>query len=100
MGRRTELHGELLELAPKAYYQPPTNIKMVYPCFVYDRSKIKAEYADNRIYQKYDCYSLKYISPTVADGKVDEILEHFKYCRFDRHYVADGLHHYIFDLFY
>lgn len=100
MGTRLELHSELLELAPKAYYQPPASIKMAYPCFVYKRSRIKPQYADNRMYLKHDCYQLTYISLSVADNKVDEILEHFKYCHFDRSYVADGLNHYTFDLFY
>ena len=100
MGTRAQLHNELLTLAPKAYYHPPTSIKMAYPCFVYDLSKVSTIYADDRSYHNFPAYSLTYISQTLADSKVFEVLDHFQYCRFDRHYVADNLHHYTFELFY
>ena len=100
MGTRIELQGELLELAPYAYYQPPSNIKMAYPCFIYKRSAIDAKYADNIIYKACNCYTLTYISPKVADDKVDQIMRHFRYCSYDRPYTADGLHHYVFTIFY
>lgn len=100
MGTRLELHGELLDLAPNAYYDPPTSIKMQYPCFVYNRSDIDAIHANNSKYQKFNKYSLTYISRSVSDQKADEILNRFSYCSFDRSYTADGLHHYVFSLYY
>lgn len=100
MGTRAELQGELLKLAPYAYYQPPVSLKINYPCFIYQLSPPKTEHADNRIYIKIPHYTLTYISSAVSDHKVDEILCHFKYCHFDRSFTADGLHHYTFDLFY
>ncbi len=100
MGTRLELHGELLELAPHAYYDPPSSVKIQYPCFVYHLSRIKPQFADNRIYQKYPCYMVTYISPSVSDHKIDEFLDRFQYSRFDRTYTADELHHYVFEVFY
>lgn len=100
MGTRLDLHNELLEFAPNAYYQPPSSIRMKYPCFVYCLSTINTEFADNRHYKNYTKYQITFICESPADAKIVEILDHFRYCRFDRHYVADNLHHYVFELFY
>lgn len=100
MGTRLELHQELLSLAPHAYHQPPATVRMSYPCFRYDLSDIETWHADNRSYRNLNHYSLTYISKEPAEDKAHEILEHFKYCRFDRHYTADNLHHYTFELYY
>ena len=100
MGTRLDLHNELLEFAPNAYYQPPSSIRMKYPCFVYHLSAIPAEYADNIRYKSYMKYLITYICEKPEDARITEIVDHFRYCRFDRHYVADNLHHYAFELFY
>lgn len=100
MGSRLQLHNELLAIAPKAYYQPPSSVKMQYPCFVYKLDPPKSFHADNRKYKKFPCYTVTYISPTVADDKVDEILNRFQYCTLAKPYVADGLYHYAFTIYY
>ena len=100
MGTRIDLHTELLELCDRAYYQPPSSVKMKYPCFVYSLSKVRPKYADNAVYKKFTAYTITYISLSVADGIIDTMLTGFPYCRFDRHYIADDLHHYVFELFY
>lgn len=100
MGTRLELHEELLSLAPNVYFQPPSSVKLSYPCIVYHLSDIDTLYADNRSYKNFKSYLVTYISRRPNDEKVDEILNHFSYCRFDRPYVADNLQHYAFVLFY
>lgn len=100
MDRRVQLHNELLKLAPKAYYNPPASVSMDYPCFVYHLSDVRSHYADNMAYKNFPSYLVTYISTSLADQKVYEMLEHFPYCRFDRYYTADNLHHYAFELFY
>lgn len=100
MGTRLDLHNELLTLADHAYYQPPSNDRMEYPCIRYRISNIKSLYADDMNYKHFKQYLLTYISLSPADDKIDEILDRFEYCSFDRHYVADNLHHYTFMLFY
>ena len=100
MGTRLDLHQELLTLAPKAYYQPPSSIQMTYPCIVYHLSNIKTIHANNHVYKTFKSYMITYITKMPDDSKVDEISTHFPSCQFDRHYVADNLHHYTFSLFY
>jgi len=77
MGTRLELHAELLDLAPRAYYQPPASIRMTYPCFRYELADVDTLYADNRAYRNLLCYSIIYISKEPAEEKVKEILDHF-----------------------
>lgn len=100
MGSRLELHEELVELVPRAYYQPPATVRMQYPCIVYHLNDIRSRYADNFSYTSLKSYLLTYISQTVDDVVVTKILESFPYCRFDRYYTADNLHHYVFELYY
>lgn len=100
MGTRLELHSELLELADHAYYQPTSSVKMIYPCFVYKLADVRPLYANNKRYADFPCYTVTYISLLPADSKVKEILAKFPYCHFSRPYMADSLHHYVFDIFY
>lgn len=100
MGTRLQLHNELLELAPKAYYQPPETVRMEYPCFRYTLSTVDSIHADNREYQGFTRYSVAYISRTHAEEIIKQMKDRFTYCRFDRFYTADNLYHYNFELYY
>ena len=100
MGKRADLHNELLTLAPNAYFQPPPSARMTYPCFVYSLSRIVTKYASNIAYANLKCYNVTYISRDPVEDLLVEILEHFKYIRLDRVYTADNLYHYAFVLFY
>jgi len=100
MGTRLDLHKELLEMAPKAYYQPPPTVHMEYPCFRYAFSDISEKHADNRSYNLIKKYSITYISREHSEWIVDQMKGRFKYCRFDRPYTADNLYHYVFELYY
>lgn len=104
MKERTELQTELETLlgSRNVYFQPPENIRINYPCFVYERSSLSAKFADeNERYQKYFRYQITYITkdPDTND-LIDNILSHFKYCTYERHFVMDGLNHEVFNLYY
>ena len=100
MGTRLEFNEALLNLVPHAYYQPPATVRMEYPCIVYDLSKIDSKYADNMSYARRRAYLLTLITRLPADSELDDIMDAFSYIRFDRHYTADNLHHYTFELYY
>lgn len=101
MGTRLELHQKLARFANNVYYsQPPATVRMVYPCIYYDFSNVDTIYADNMAYRNMKAYDVSYISNDLNDNIVDIMLESFKYIKFDRHYTADNLHHYTFNLFY
>lgn len=100
MATRQQLHNKLLGYCNNVYYQAPATVHITYPCIIYDLSKVNSMYADNMAYRNAKGYEMTYISKDPSDAKVDELLESFRYIRFDRHYTADNLHHYVFNLFY
>lgn len=98
--RRLQLHNELTSIVAHCYFQPPESLKLVYPCIVYELEDIDINYANDDKYTKNKRYSLVLIGKDPDTDYIDEILNHFEYCRFDREYVVDGLIHDAFDLYY
>lgn len=101
MGSRLDLQSMLETIldSSNVYFQPPESLKLVYPCIVYKLGDIDTTFAGNKPYSHGIKYSL-----TIIDKNPDSlIIDKFKYlplCSFDRHYVADNLNHYNFNLYY
>lgn len=102
MDRRPNLHEELCTLlgSKNVYYQPPSNFKMGYPCIRYSLAGIDQKKADNANYKNTKRYELILITYDPDTPLVDQILEHFPMCSFDRSYASDNLNHYVFTLYY
>ena len=99
--RRLALHEELEELEDcKAYFQPPTNIEMIYPCFVYHRIPGRAQHADNKTYRYSRCWEVTFITTDPLSTVREDMLDHFPTCRQLRDFTADNLYHHVFNLFY
>lgn len=81
------------------YYQPPESVKLSYPCIAYERSGILMDAADNRAYQKYKRYTITYMDED-PDSDIPDRLQELEYCKFDRHFTADGLNHDVFTLYF
>lgn len=81
------------------YFEPPADMKILYPCTVTKRGTISSRYADNGVYKFDDSYDLTHISRKPDDEMVHTILMSFRMIRHVRHYVADGLHHDQFKLY-
>lgn len=79
------------------YYEPPVNTKMEYPCIRFSLADRNAVFADNRKYIKGESYTVIFITRDVVNApKVLDQLEDIALCNFDRPYIADGLHHYVY----
>lgn len=81
------------------YYQPPESVKLSYPCFVYERSGIRTDSANNKIYRKHNRYTVTYIDEDPDSEIPDKLLE-LGYCEFDTHFEADNLNHDVFTLYF
>lgn len=81
------------------YNQPPTKLKMKYPCIVYELSDIITKFADNYPYKTDKKYSVTYITTEPDDPIVDKLALLPK-CEFDRQFVSDNLYHFVFTIFY
>ena len=94
MADRLELHSVLQELlgSSNVYYQPPESIKMQYDAIRYSKKTIDSKYANDRKYSMIDCYEIIVIS-RLPDNPVIKKLLSLPHCSYDRHYIADNLHH-------
>jgi hypothetical protein len=103
MGKPSDLNALLRNLiAPfngTVYFQPPENIKMTYPCIRCELSDIKTEFADNKPYSHKKQYSLTTIEYDPDSGLVDAVSD-LPMCSYDRPFIADGLYHNIFTIYF
>lgn len=101
MADRLELHSVLQELlgSSNVYYQPPESIKMQYDAIRYSKKTIDSKYANDRKYSMTDCYEIIVIS-RLPDSPVIKKLLSLPYCSYDRHYVADNLHHDVLTIYW
>ena len=103
MDSRLSLHEKLVSLlgSDHVYFQPPESIRMKYPCFVYERSSMDTDLADDTKYLNKMRYELMYISKEPdTNSFIKTVIETFRYCSYNRHFVSDGLNHEVFDLYY
>ena len=101
MGLRLDLHAKLVDLlgSNNVYFQPPENLKMVYPCIVYRRNRIETEFADNNPYFQMKRYSVMVIDRN-PDSDIPDKIGQLPMSLFDRHYVADNLNHDVYNLYF
>lgn len=81
------------------YFQPPASNKMSYPAIRYSLKDIDKKEANDLPYMQTKAYELILIDSN-PDSKFVDKLSSMSKCSFDRHYVSDNLHHYVFTLYY
>lgn len=81
------------------YFQPPSSIKLCYPAIVYSREEVETKFANNFHYLDTIGYKVTLIDKDPECPIFKELLK-LPYCKFDRHYVADNLHHDVFTIYY
>lgn len=101
MGTRLELNEVLTGIlgSRNVYFQPPENIKIKYPCIVYERMSNSVNYANDAIYKNIRQYKLTLIDQS-PDSKFDDEIMKLPYCKFSTMFVKNNLNHYIYNLFY
>lgn len=96
---RIELHQILLGITPNVYFQPPTNVKLKFPCIVYRRDDIRTDFANNGPYAHNRLYQV-----TVIDRDPDSVLpdrvSNLPLTDYIRFFTNDDLNHDVFNLFY
>lgn len=109
--RRIQFHNELESLlsgylavlddgSSAIYFQPPENVKLKYPCLLYSREPDYFRHADDSPYFIKPHYEVTIISRDPDNNLADILVEHFKYCRFNRRIMADNLIHDMLGLYY
>lgn len=98
MDRRLALDKIFRGIAPNVYFQPPENLKLAYPCIVYELEQIETFHANNVPYADYDRYSVTVIDRDPESSITRQIVT-LPMCRHERHFVNDNLHHDVFTIY-
>lgn len=79
------------------FFQPPTVLPT--PCIKYERDSSYVSHADNLKF-----FFLKRYQVTVIDRDPDSLIpdavEALPHCRFDRFFIANGLNHWVYNLYF
>lgn len=99
--RRIQLHQMLSDIlgSTQVYFQPPSSVKMKYPCIVYSLADIDSRFADNIPYFHKRRYSVTIIDRD-PDSVVRDKMTTIPNCSFERGFTSDNLYHYVFNLTY
>ena len=100
--KRAELDDKLIEIlgSGHVYFEPPESVKLSYPCIVYERSAGDTDFANNMPYRFQMRYALTVISRDVETSVLSKLAMSLPSIIYDRHFVTDGLHHDVFNLYY
>ena len=102
MASRLELQRRLEEIlgSNNVYYQPPENVRMKYPCFVYEQYTTFNPHADDKSYLYLPGYQVTIIDYDPDSPLKEKIINSIPMCRWSRHYVSDNLNHDVFVVYY
>ena len=81
------------------YFQPPENIKLKYPCIVYEIGGGLRVPADNIKYLYYQGYTVTFITREPDPDVPDKILD-MPYCQPERQFKVDNLYHWPFFIYF
>lgn len=81
------------------YFQPPENLKMSFPCIIYEYARDDIQYADNLKYLINRRYTVTLVDKD-PDSELAEKLNELDFCTPDRQYAANGLNHFVFTIYY
>lgn len=79
----------------KVYFQPPSSVKLVYPCWVIERITASQPRADDKTYffrPGYKCIHMDRIEPD-PDFLYGVISDLFPHSVYQNHYTMDNIHH-------
>lgn len=83
----------------RAYFQPPENVKMVYPAIVYHLDFEKSSHADNLPYARKPRYQVTVISRDPQHPAADLVAD-LPSASFERQFPADELNHKVYNVFF
>lgn len=83
----------------RAYFQPPSTVRMKYPAIVYALDDIENTFANDGVYLSGKKYSVTVIDSD-PDSKLIDKISALPTCRYNRHYTKDNLNHDVFEIFY
>ncbi len=99
MGQRSDLSALLNAITPNVYFQPPSNVEMVYPCIIYQRSGADTKFAGDLPYLFTNKYTLTVVDESPDSTLVDAVAA-LPMCTKSSFFVAENLNHDVFDIYF
>jgi len=99
MAPRLKLQQLLETFADNVYFQPPENIKLEYPCIIYERNYADTKFADDNPYTHVLRYMIVVIDQD-PDSEIRGKVASLPMCIYNRFYTADNLNHDVFNVFF
>lgn len=89
----------LLSRPASVYFQPPSNVQMVYPAIVYQRDTAETRFAGNLPYTYTKRYQVTVIDRDPAGVIADKVAQ-LPSCSHERFFVQDNLNHDVFTIYF
>jgi hypothetical protein len=99
MAPRSELQDILLDITDKVYFQPPENVKLEYPCIIYQRDFRETGFANNKPYASAKRYLVTVIDRD-PDSEIPDKVAELPMSTFNRFFTADNLNHDVYQIFF
>jgi hypothetical protein len=99
MAKRLELHQLLKTFTDNVYFQPPTNVKLEYPCIVYKRDFADTKFADDKPYNHKLRYQITVIDQD-PDSEIPSKVAAMSMSLFNRFFTADNLNHDVYNVYF
>lgn len=99
MASRLKLQHLLEGICNRVHFQPPSNVRLQYPCIIYKLTDIDSRYADDNPYNLERGYQVTYID-TNPDSIVPLKLASIQKSRFSNFFISDNLNHWVFTIYY
>lgn len=102
MGQPLDLQMELEELMEgnEVKFQPPPSYRLHYPCIVFNLSSGVTRFAGNMPYTFTRRYSVTLMDRNPDSIYIEKLAMAFPMITMDRCFSTDGIHHYVYTLYY
>lgn len=104
MKTRDELHTILCDIlgSNHCYFSPPSNIRMQYPCIIYEPDGILTRHADDKRYFNKRRYTVTVIDECADSPIISRLFfrDEFLYLSHDRTFISGSMYHYVYTLYY
>lgn len=96
---RVELQELLKEYCDTVYFQPPSDIRINYPCIVYNRSTDYINRANNSLYMKEKLYRVTVMDKN-PDSDIADRLQELPWAVIISRDVIDNIYHTTLNIYY
>lgn len=95
---RAKLQTLLETFVDNVYFQPPINVRLVYPCIIYKRDNANTKFADDKPYDVRTRYMVTVIDRD-PDSEIPKKVASLPMSSFNRFYITDDLNHDVYSVF-